>query len=115
MNNHISKIKEKLNSEEKNIQEISNKYIKYIKEINNNQKSSSKNYFLIIDYINKNDNISDVETYALENLNNKFFKIKDGLARCGNIVIDINNTKEIVEILYSFINTRLYSNNNLNN
>ncbi len=99
-------------SEEKNIQEISKKYIKYIKELNNNKKSSSKNYYLIIDYTNKNNEMIDIDTYAIEDLNNKFLKIKDGLSRCGNNAIDINDKKEIINILFSFLNTRIYFNNN---
>mgnify|MGYP005772957215 CR=1 FL=1 len=112
LSNHFSKINENLNSEEKNIQEISNKYIKYIKELNNNKKSSSKNYYIIIDYINKNNEIIDLDTYAFEDLNNKYLKIKDGLARCGNNAIDINDKNEIINILFSFLNTRKYLNNN---
>lgn len=54
----------------------------------------------------------DTDTYAFEDLNNKFFKIKDALSRCGNNAIDVNNKKEIINILFSFLNTRLYFNNN---
>ena len=79
LSNHFSQINNNLIQEEKNIQEISKKYINYIKELNNNKKSSSKNYYIIIDYINKNNEIMDVQTHAIENLNDKFFKIKDGL------------------------------------
>ena len=53
----------------------------------------------------------DVQTHAIENLNDKFFKIKDGLARCGNIAIDLNDKEQIKNILFSFFNTRIYSNN----
>ena len=111
LSKYFSKINKNLISEEKNIQEISNKYIKYIKELNNNKKSSSKNYYIIIDYINNNE-IIDLDTYAFEDLNNKFLKIKDGLARCGNNAIDINDKNEIINILFSFLNTRKYFNNN---
>ena len=111
LSNHFSQINNNLIQEEKNIQEISKKYINYIKELNNNKKSSSKNYYIIIDYINKNNEIMDVQTHAIENLNDKFFKIKDGLARCGNIAIDLNDKEQIKNILFSFFNTRIYSNN----
>ena len=112
LSNHFSIINENLNSEEKNIQEISNKYIKYIKELNNNKKSSSKNYYIIIDYINNSNEIIDLDTYAFEDLNNKYLKIKDGLGRCGNNAIDINDKNEVINILFSFLNTRKYFNNN---
>ena len=112
LSKHFSRINKNLFSEEKNIQKISKKYIDYIKELNNNKKSSSKNYYIIIDYINKNNEIIDIDTYAFEDLNNKYLKIKDGLARCGNNAIDINDKKEIINILFSFFNTRKYLNNN---
>ena len=111
LSNHFSQINDNLIQEEKNIQEISKKYIENIKELNNNKKSSSKNYYIILEYINKNSEIVDIEASATENLNNKYFKIKDGLSRCGNIAIDINNKSQIKDILFSFFNTRIYVNN----
>ena len=110
LSNHFSQVRENSNLENKNIQEISEKYINYIKEINNNNKSSSKNYYIIINYENTNNEIQDVESYAIEDLNNKYFKIKDCLARCGNNAINILNREEIKEILFSFLNTRKYFN-----
>ena len=111
LSNHFSQINDNLIQEEKNIQEISKKYIENIKELNNNKKSSSKNYYIILEYINKNSEIVDIEASATENLNNKYFKIKDGLSRCGNIAIDINDKNQIKDILFSFFNTRIYANN----
>ena len=111
LSEHFEKIKENLGQEEKNIQEISQKYINYIKKLNNNNKSSSKNYYIIIDYINRDNNIADVETYANEELNNKYFKIKDCLSRCGNVVSDVQDKEQIKNILFSFLNTRIYFNN----
>ena len=111
LSNHFSQINDNLIQEEKNIQEISKKYIENIKELNNNKKSSSKNYYIILEYINKNSEIVDIEASATENLNNKYFKIKDGLSRCGNIAIDINDKNQIKDILFSFSNTRIYANN----
>lgn len=111
LSEHFEKIKENLGQEEKNIQEISQKYISYIKKLNNNNKSSSKNYYIIIDYINRDNNIADVETYANEELNNKYFKIKDCLSRCGNVVSDVQDKEQIKNILFSFLNTRIYFNN----
>ncbi len=111
LSNHFSQINNHLIQEEKNIQEISKKYIEKIKELNNNKKSSSKNYYIILEYINKNNEIIDIQTNATENLNNKYFKIKDGLSRCGNIATDINDKKQIKHILFSFFNTRIYTNN----
>ena len=43
-----------------------------------------------------------------DDLNEKFLKIKECLIRCGNKVINLNNKKEIQEIIFSFINSRIY-------
>ena len=111
LSNYFSKIKSNSVLEEKNIQEISNKYIEYVKKLNNSKKSSSKNYYIIIDYNNSNNETLDIQSHAIENLNNKYFKIKDGLSRCGNIAVDINDQEQIKNILFSFFNTRIYFNN----
>ena len=111
LSNHFSLINNNLIQEEKNIQNISNKYINYIKELNNNKKSSSKNYYLIISYENINNEKINEEFYAIEDLNNKYFKIKDCLSRCGNMVNDILEEKQIINILFSFFNTRIYFKN----
>ena len=97
---HISNIK---NHEEKNkkIINLSNKYINFIQKINSENKSSSKNYFIIIkDLQGKNENS---EKISINNLNINYFKIKECLYRCGNIVNEINNKKETEEIIKSFI------------
>ena len=97
---HISNIK---NHEEKNkkIINLSNKYINFIQKINSENKSSSKNYFIIIkDLQGKNENS---EKISINNLNTNYFKIKECLYRCGNIVNEINNKKETEEIIKSFI------------
>ena len=112
LSKHFSQINNNSNLEEKNIQEISNKYIKHIKKLNNNKKSSSKKYYIIISYQNKNNEIIDTLSYAVEDLNSKYLKIKECLSRCGNIVNAISEKEEIKNILFSFFNTRIYFNNN---
>lgn len=109
LSKNISIINNQLRSENNNISEISKKYIKYINELNNKNKSSSKNFYLIIKYENKNLNeINNIENYDYQELNDKYFKIRDCLSRCGNILEDINSKKEVEEILESFINKRQY-------
>ena len=109
LSKNISIINNQLKSENNKISEISKKYIKYINELNNKNKSSSKNFYLIIKYENKNLNeINNIENYAYQELNDKYFKIRDCLSRCGNILEDINSKKEVEEILESFINKRQY-------
>lgn len=112
LSKHFSQINNNLILEEKNIQEISQKYIDYIKNLNNNNKSSSKNYYIIINYENKNNEIIDQISYASEDLNNKYFKIKECLSRCGNIAIDVKEKNQIKNILFSFFNKRIYFSNN---
>lgn len=100
----ISDINSKKNKERENIKKISENYINYIKELNKNKKSSNKNFYIII----KN-NIKDekIEDNVIEELNEDYFKIKECLARCGNIVKDINEKEDAKKILQSFINKRL--------
>lgn len=89
--------------------ELYTSYINYIKKINSENKSSSKNFFIIIhqkdEFKNVNSNNLNSEKYILENLNDKFFKIKELLSRCGNTIYEIEK-KETIDILYSFFNCR---------
>ena len=58
--------------------------------------------------------VTDRENHVfevIENLNDKYFKIKDCLSRCGNGVIDINNINDSKNVLFSFLNSRIYLNN----
>ena len=100
----ISDINFQKNKEKENIKKISENYINYIKELNKNKKSSNKNFYIII----KN-NIKDekVEENVVEELNENYFKIKECLARCGNIVKDINKKENVKKLIQSFINKRL--------
>ena len=107
----ISKI-QKNNSKEKNnkILNYKNKYINYINQINIDKKSSSKNFFIIIKHENKN-NIEN-ENAIFNDLNDKYFKIKECLSRCGNIVYDFQKKEEIISIIKSFINNKEDDKNN---
>ena len=110
-----------------------NSYIKIIKiiPINYNLKSELEkeailnsykiflktcNFYIIIKNPNKNkkENIINNEI-IIQDLNEKYFKIKECLSRCGNIAQEYDTKKEIINILDSFLNSRNYINNNLNN
>lgn len=109
LSKHISNIQNQLILENNNISVISKKYIEYIKQLNYEKKSSSKNFYIIVKYINNNENEKEnIESYATQELNDKYFKIKDCLSRCGNSVIEFCEKKEIKNILFSFLNTRIY-------
>jgi len=110
LSKHIQAVNQNLIQEDKNIQEISKQYIQYIQNLNHDKKSSSKNFYIILKYKNENREITEFEEYAVEDLNDKYFKIKDCLSRCGNIVTDLNNQKETLLVLFSFFNTRIYFN-----
>ena len=58
----------------------------------------------------KIENFNSIE--IIENdLKEKYFKIKECLARTGNDVIEINNKNDIINIFYSLLNTRKFLKN----
>ena len=108
MDKHISNINLQKNNEKENIKKIADNYIQYIKELNQNKKSSNKNFYIVIKNSVENEKIEKVEENIIEELNEKYFKIKECLARCGNVVKDINEKEKVKKLLFSFINRRLY-------
>ena len=110
LSKNISNLKEKIKKEKNNlIFQISKKYIDFIQNLNLQKKSSSKNFFIIIKYFNKNTNQDNLYKIAEEELNEKYLKIRECLSRCGNTVEELSK-KETLEIIYSFLNTRMYLN-----
>lgn len=108
LSKNILNIKNK-ESENEIIKNLSEKYIHYIQELNDNKKVSSKNFYILI----KNPIKNKKEKYNLENekiiinnLNEKYFKIKECLYRCENCVEEVENKNETLEILYKFYNNR---------
>ena len=98
------------NLEEPNekIKEIRDNYIDFIKQKNEQKNSSSKNFYIIIrkkvDILKTTDEqIANEEVRAYEYLNECFFKIKETLTRCGNLVNEINFKKDVIDIFNSFI------------
>ena len=103
LSNHIENI-QNISQKEKNkiIKKYSEEYIKFIKEKNNKNKSASKNIYLII----KN-NSENLEENIIQELNEKYFKIKECLIRCGNVVQECDK-EEIKKILFSFFNLKKF-------
>lgn len=101
----ISQIKN-VNENNLKIQDIKKNYINYITQINQEKNSSSKNFYMIIrkkvDILKVEDFIGEEEK-AYEYLNDCYFKVKEALTRCGNIVNEINSKKDIMKIFSSFI------------
>ena len=114
LNNHILNIEKNIQKKENNyLKKISDDYINYIKKINSKNKASSKDFYIIISNIQKNKKELENLTEIIENdLKEKYFKIKECLSRCGNEVIEINNSEELIHLIYSFFNTRKYFNIN---
>ena len=108
LSKHISSVEFQKNNENNKIKDISQNYIEYIKELNKRKKSSTKNYFIIIKSNKYNNEIDNYKNIANNELLEKYLKIKDCLSRCGNTVIDINTKKEIIEILFSFLNSQKF-------
>ena len=99
---NLKKISEK--EENKKLKEITERYIEFIKNKNEENKSSSKNFYIIVKYkLESSENYTN-ENIAINYLNESFFKIKESLSRCGNIVYDINSKKETEKVLNSFFN-----------
>ena len=105
---NIENIQEKLKNESENIINIGNNYINYIKKINKENFSSSKNFYILIEN-SKLKNINNEEIIFSE-LNEKYLKIKDTLTRCGNYVINVDEKNQIIKILESFFNKREFLN-----
>ena len=118
LSKHILNINKNLEeNENRKLKDISINYIKYIKEINSEKNSSSKNFYIIISnsekVVNnkKNNNFdNNLEEIIIEELNEKYFKIKECLSRCGNIINDYSDKKEIIKIIFSFLNSKKYLN-----
>ena len=109
LSKHISKIKNQIKEENKNLKLLSNKYINFIQKINKNKKSSSKNFYILIKEVpeNKKQKINEnLEKIIFDKLNDKYFSIKECLSRCGNTVMDISDKNLSERILYSFFNSR---------
>jgi len=107
LDSHILQIKNQVESEKnEKLLNISNFYIDYIQSKNQLQNSSSKNFYILIS--SQIENSLDEFNIKLirEDLNSKYYKIKDSLSRCGNIVVDIDNKKDVERIMYSFYNFR---------
>ena len=106
LSQHIFNIEKNISQKEnKYLKEISKNYIQYINEINIKRKSASKNFYIIINYVNelKHEYIG-TEEIIKNDLKEKYFKIKECLSRCGNNVEEISEEAEIQKLFISFFN-----------
>ncbi len=107
LSKHISKIKETVKKENNlKLYKISEKYISFITNLNNEKKSSSKNFYIVIKYEQGDKSKIVKEEIIISELNERFFKIKECLSRCGNIANEIYTKEEVRKILFTFLNSR---------
>lgn len=83
-------------------EKIKKNYIQYITELNKTKKSSSKNFYLIIKESSSEKSIN----IKIKNLHNNYIKVKDLLSRCGNIVSECTNEKNLTKIIFSLLNSK---------
>ena len=108
LENHILNIQENIQKEKnKYLKNIAEDYITYIQNLNSSKKSSTKEFYMIIEN-QKNNKKEFIETEEIikNELKEKFFKIKECLARCGNSIQEISNKDDVIKVLFSFLNTR---------
>jgi len=100
----ISKINQEIENEKnKKIIQYSKNYINYIQELNHKSKSASKDFFILIKTpINNN----LIEETVVQDLRDKYFKLKECLSRCGNISYEITNKIEIIKVIKLFLNKK---------
>lgn len=103
LDKNIQKVRENIKKENKKyLNELAEDYFKFIQKFNSLKNSSSKKFYIII-----SKNSSEREEIIFQELDEKYFKIKECLFRCGNIVKDINSNKEIKSLFNTFFNSRI--------
>ena len=111
LSDHINKIRKQIKKEENlnnfNIKNFSKKYIDFINKKNKEKNSSSKNFYILI---KSQENIENQPKAIIQDLKDKYLKIKDSLSRCGNNVEEIKNIEELKDIYFSFFNVKKYLN-----
>ncbi len=115
LTHHIENIKKNISKKEnKYLEKIADNYINYIQQINLTRKSSSKDFYIIIsEQINKKMDVFESEEIIKNDLKEKYFKIKECLARSGNLVSELSTSKEVEKLFFSLLNTRKNLNNKL--
>ena len=102
-------LKENSKNENKKIKELCSKYEEYIRLKNDVNKAASKAFYIIIKQDTKDSQKEEEKELnkkiAITAINENFFKVKEALSRCGNIVYDVNKKDELVYILSSFFAT----------
>lgn len=104
LNKNIENIEKNLKQENKEyLNEIAEDYINFIQKFNSIKNSSSKNFYIII-----SNNGEDSEEIIFQELNEKYFKIKECLFRCGNTVQDLDSKDDVKNLINIFLNSRIF-------
>ena len=103
LTSHIKNIKNNISKKEnKYLEKIADNYINYIQKINYKRKSSSKDFYIVLSgTINKKMNIFESEEIIKNDLKDKYFKIKECLARSGNFVSELSNLSDIESLFFT--------------
>lgn len=92
---------EEKKEENKNIQNIYKEYINFICDKKSEKEFSSKNFIIVIK--NPVKNVEENENIEIMDLNDKYYKIKEYLSRCGNLVTEFSRD-EVIELLHNCFN-----------
>ena len=104
LNKNIEIIEENVKKENKKyLNMLAQDYFNLLKKFNSSKNSSSKNFYIIISEKSEKNEIN-----IFQNLNDKYFKIKECLFRCGNTTEEYSNKNEIVKLLNIFLNSRIF-------
>lgn len=112
LSKHIYTIKKNIEKEKELLQTIGEAYIEYIENMNLQKTSSSKAFYIIIKNNSLNKELKEnIEEIVVEELNENYFKIKECLSRCGNIVSQFNEKKEFISFLFSCFHSKNFDSN----
>ena len=94
LSQHIENLEKIKKLENNKLKNIINNYLENIIKLNSNNKSDSKQFFVLINQLPQNK-----EKINIEQLNEKYLKIRESLIRCGNKIINISSKEEVKKIL----------------
>lgn len=92
---------EEKKEENKKIQNIYKEYINFICEKKSEKQFSSKNFIIVIK--NPIKNVEENINVEIIDLNDKYYKIKEYLSRCGNLATEFSRD-EVIELLHNYFN-----------
>ena len=99
LSNYISNLKNNTNGNEK-IAKLNNDYLAFIDVLEKENKSSSKDFYIILKIDDKSSQIIESKDQLIQNeLQENYYKIKETLSRCGNLVQQLESKRDTEEFL----------------